>query len=74
MSLFAEIHPLFPEKQGIGARTGRIWEVLKKKAGDATNNPPILWCLAKSLMSHNVPDRNKLFAAGGCPSGVFLHP
>jgi hypothetical protein len=28
MSLFGEIHPLFPKKQGIGALTGLILEVL----------------------------------------------
>jgi hypothetical protein len=72
MSLFGEIHPLFPEKQGIGARKGLILGV-PKKGGSVTKYPPMLWCLTKTLMSHIVPDRNICFVYSRvCPSRFFL--
>jgi hypothetical protein len=59
MSLFAELHPLFPEMQGIGARTGVILGVLLfpvmeehirgshsghwKEAGPPETLPPLLF-------------------------------
>jgi hypothetical protein len=38
MSLFTEIHPLNPEKRGIGARTGVIWGVPPGRGHEKNQN------------------------------------
>ena len=42
-----------------------------KRAGDSTKNPPMFWCLAKSLMSDNVPDWNECLKPGVAAPDYF---
>jgi DNA-binding MarR family transcriptional regulator len=63
MSLFAELHPLFPKMQGIGARIGLILEVL-------SNSPIGVWRSPSGATNIHVGTSEN---AGGCPFRFLYH-
>jgi hypothetical protein len=63
MSLFAELPPLVPKKQGIGALTGLILEVL-------SNSPIGVWRSPSGATNIHVGTSEN---AGGCPFRFLYH-